>query len=247
MAFLTDLVLQCLLFINSLVGNIGLAIIIFTVLFRLIILSFTYKSLKSMGKMRELNGELKELRKKYKNDPQALNLAQLELYKRHNINPLSGCLPQLLQIFMLIVFYNALRQLIGMEGLAGTQFLWFDVTTPDSYHVIPIIAVISQLFLSLMISPGGETPNLVPDEAKKKSLQELNKKEEDTAEMAAMMQKQMLFMMPLMSGFIAWGLPAGLGFYWIVSTIFSIGQQFFISGAGGLKIYAHRLALKFKK
>jgi YidC/Oxa1 family membrane protein insertase len=247
MAFFTNLVLNCLLFFNSLVGNLAVAIVIFTVLFRLITLSFTYKSLKSMGKMRALNGEIKALRQKYKNDPQALNLAQLELYKKHNLNPLSGCLPQILQLAMLIIFYNALRSLIEMEGLTGTQFFWFNLTQPDSLHIIPLLAALSQLFLSLMVSPGAETPDLIPDQAKKKSLQELNKKEEDTAEMAAMMQKQMLFMMPFMSGFIAWSLPAGLGFYWIISTLFSIGQQFFISGPGGLKVYAHRLKLKFKK
>jgi membrane protein insertase Oxa1/YidC/SpoIIIJ len=87
----------------------------------------------------------------------------------------------------------------------------------------------------------------VPNESKNKKIKALNEKEEDTAQMANMMQKQMLYMMPFLSGFIAWNLPAGLGFYWIVSTIFSIGQQYFISGWGGLATYAKRLRLKYKK
>ena len=241
MSWLTTAIFNILLSINDLVGNLGVTIIIFTLLFRGILLACTWKSLKSLSKMREINGELQEIRQKYKNDQQAMNLAQLELYQRYNINPLSGCLPQILQIFMLIVFYQALRRLLVDESITNTMFLWLDLTKPDPLHIIPILAAASQLFLSVMTLPGGEQPDVVPNDSSKKAIQKLNEKEEDTAAMAATMQKQMLFMMPFMTGMIAWSLPSGLGLYWIVSTVFSIVQQVFISGWGGLTIYYHRI------
>lgn len=240
MSWLSTSILNILLTINSFVGNLGWTIIIFTIIFRLILLAFTWKSLKSMSKMREINGELQAIRKKYQDDPQAANIAQMELYKRYNINPLSGCLPQILQIFMLIVFYQALRQLLGQDNVGNTFFFGIDLTAPDPFHIIPILAAVSQLFLSVMTLPGGETPDLVPNDSKKKAIQKKNEQEEDMAQMAATMQKQMLFMMPFMTGMIAWSLPAGLGLYWIVSTVFTIIQQVYISGWGGITIYYHR-------
>lgn len=245
MNLIIETILKIVLFLNDLVGNLGLALILFTIIFRLITLAFTYKSLKSMGKMREISGEVKQLQKKYKGDPKALQLAQLELYKKHNINPLSGCLPQILQIVMLLIIYQVLIRLFKIEGLANTSFLWFDLTSPDPLHLIPILAAGSQLFLSIMTLPGGEKRDLVPNDSSKKSIQELNKKEEDSANMAAAMQKQMLIMMPLMTGFIALKLAAGLGLYWVISTLFSIGQQYFISGWGGIVIYKDRLLKLF--
>ncbi len=241
MSWLIDIILQILLWINDLLGNLGLSIIVFTLLFRGLILTFTYKSLKSMKKIQAMSGEIKALQKQYAKDPQALQLAQMELYKKYNVNPLSGCLPQLLQIFMLIVIYQVLLKLIGMENLQNVNFLWLNLTQPDPKYIIPILATLTQLFLSIMTLPGGETRDVVPNNSKKKAIQELNEKENDTASMAATMQKQMLFMLPLMTGFIALKLPSGLGLYWVFSTIFSICQQVFISGWGGISIYAQRL------
>lgn len=246
MTWIIDTILQIILWLNNLLGNLGLAIIVFTLIFRAIILVFTYKSLKSMKKIQAMSGEVKALQQKHKNDPQALQLAQLELYKKYNVNPLSGCLPQILQIIMLIIIYQVLIKLIGLENLENIKFLWLNLTQPDSIYIIPILAVITQLFLSLMTLPGGETRDVVPNESKKKAIQELNEKENNTAGMAATMQKQMLFMLPLMTGFIAIKLPSGLGLYWVISTLFSIFQQVFISGWGGITVYSSRLVKFFK-
>jgi YidC/Oxa1 family membrane protein insertase len=246
-SFFSNIVLQIILTLDSVVQNLGLTLVIFTILFRLFVLSFTYKSLKSMSKMREISGEIKVLQQKHKGDPKALNLAQLELYKKHNINPLSGCLPQILQICMLLLIYNVITKLLHTDNLQNSAFLWFDLASPDPLRIIPLLAVITQLFLSLMVSPGAEQPDIVPNNSKNKAIKQLNQKEEQTANMAASMQKQMLFMMPILSGFIALTLPAGLGLYWVVSTIFSIFQQYFISGWGGIVIYARRLTRYLKR
>ena len=239
--------LQLLLALNGLTGNIGLTIIVFTLAFRAILLIFTWRSHQSLQKIKELDPQVRELRAKYKNDQAKLNQAQLELYQKYNVNPASGCLPQILQIFMLIVFYRALISLLGQENLVNTGFLWLDVTSPDPLHIMPILAGLTQLFLSVMTLPGGEVRDLVPNDSKSQKIQAANQKEEDTAAMAATMQKQMLFMMPFMTGLIAWNLPSGLGLYWIVSTLFSIGQQVALSGWGGITLYFKRLINVFSK
>jgi YidC/Oxa1 family membrane protein insertase len=194
-----------------------------------------------MHKMRSLNEQLKQLQCQYRDDPQALSKAQLELYRKHGINPISGCLPQLLQLFMLIIVYQAINQLINMQGLAHTNFLWFDLLHPDSLYLIPVIATVSQFLLSLMMLPAADCEPKNPDKSSKKSNKALQKSDvPDSSEMAATMQKQMTFMMPIFTGVITLTLPAGLGLYWVVSTIFSIGQQYFISGLGGLAVYYKR-------
>ena len=249
MAFLATQILHLLLWLNGFINNLGLTIIIITIGFRLVILAFTWKSLKSMKKLRSINGEIKEIQRKYKDNPEKMSLEQMALYKKYNVNPLAGCLPQLLQIFMLIAFYRALTMLlqqVSQDGTLETSFLWFDLIEADPYHIMPILAGGCQLFLSVMTLPGGETPDIVPNNSRKKEIQKLNEQEENTAEMAAAMQKQMLFMMPFMTGLIAWTLPAGLALYWTASTLFSICQQYFLSGWGGIVTYGQRFWRKMK-
>ena len=120
------------------------------------------------------------------------------------------------------------------------QFFWFNLSQPDSTYILPILAGVTQLILSLMVSPGGEVRDIVPNKSKSKKVQKLNKKEENTADMAATMQQQMIFIMPVMMGVLASRFPSGLALYWVISTVFSIGQQYFVSGLGGLKIYYNR-------
>lgn len=239
-----------LLSLNSLVGNMGLVIIIFTLLIRSLLLPLTLPSLKARKKILEIKPELDKLKKKHKDDKQALTQAQLELYKKYNLNPAAGCLPQILQIVVLIVLYRALIQFLDTSGVDGqiinTSFLWFDVVNPDSKLILPVLAGFSQLILSLMIAPGAETRDIVPNKSKSKKVQKKNEQEEDMAEMAAAMQQQMIFIMPIMTGFIATKFPAGLALYWVVSTVFSIIQQLFISGPGGLTSYINRLGAVLK-
>jgi YidC/Oxa1 family membrane protein insertase len=175
----------------------------------------------------------------------------MELYKQHNINPLSGCLPYILQLVVIIALYSVLRNFVPDALKQGfiiqTKFLGLDLSKSDPTRVIPVLAAATQLILSLMILPGKEHRDLIPDTVKSKKLKELNKKEENTAEMAETMQKQMVFMMPLMTGWIALGFPAGLGLYWVITTIFSIVQQWAITGPGGLENIAHTITSKLKQ
>lgn len=114
---------------------------------------------------------------------------------------------------------------------------------PDTTFILPVVAGVTQFLLSLMIIPGGEVRDIVPNDSKSKKVQKENEKEEDMAEMAASMQKQMIFIMPFMTVVIATQFPSGLAVYWVATTLFSIGQQLAISGPGGLVTYYQRARL----
>lgn len=241
--FVKDFTIQILFQLYVVTGNLGLAIIGLTLLIRLLLIPFSVGPLRSAKKMQEIKPELDKLKKKHK-DKAELQKAQMELYKKYNINPFAGCLPYLVQIALLILLYRVLITFIGQTEMNGVginpSFLWLDLRQPDQFHILPILAGATQLLLSLMIMPATETPDVVPNDSKNKKVQEANEKEEDVAEMAATMQKQMIFMMPLMTGFIAWRFSSGLALYWVVTTLFSIIQQYYVSGWGGLFVYTRR-------
>lgn len=234
-----------MLWLQGLTGNLGWSIIAFTVLIRTVLLPLTLPSLRAMKKMQGLQPEIKKLKQKHGKDNQAFQKAQMELYKKYNVNPLAGCIPQIAQLVVLIGLYRVLTEFLKNPELNGatitTSFFGLDLAHPDPRFILPVLAGVTQLLLSLMVAPGAETLDLVPNESKNKKVQEDNKKEEDIAEMAATMQKQMLFMMPIMTGVIALRFPSGLALYWVVTTIFSLVQQYAVSGWGGLTLYWQRL------
>jgi YidC/Oxa1 family membrane protein insertase len=234
----------------SFFGSLGVSIIVLTVLIKSLLIPLSVPSLKARDQMEKVKPELDKLKEKYKNKPKELRDAQTELYQKYNINPLSGCLPQIIMIVILIGLYRSLNSFLGNGEIDGmvinTHFLWMDLTQQDSTYILPIVAGVSQLFMSLMISPGAEVRDMVPNKSKKKEVQEQNKKEEDMADMAKSMQQQMIFIMPIMTAFIAVKFPSGLAVYWVVANLFGIVQQYFVSGWGGLGLYYQRLMLKIK-
>jgi len=244
MTFFIEQFSNILLSLYTLVGDLGFTIIIFTVLVRAILLPITLPSLKSQKKIQKLQPEINKLKKKHGKDKQALQKAQMDLYKSYNVNPMGGCIPQLIQLGIMIVLYQSLISFLGNGEINGIvvnpNFLWLNLSIPDTKFILPVLAGAFQLILSLMIAPGGEVRDIVPNQSKSKKIQEANKKEEGVADMAASMQQQMIFIMPLMTGFFATKFPSGLALYWVITTIFSIVQQYFISGPGGLSSYYQR-------
>jgi len=227
--------------IYSSVGNLGLSIVIFTILIRLVLLPLTIPSIKSSKKIQELQPEIKKLKEKFGKDKQGMALAQAQLYKSYNINPLAGCLPQLLQLFILIVLYQAIMNLFSHPELNyNLSFLWATLSERDATYVMPVLAGLTQFLLSIMIIPATQTRDI----AANKQGSTDNKKEEDIAEMAATMQQQMVFMMPIMTTVIAINLPSGLALYWIVGTVFTIITQYFVSGWGGFAVYWNRYIVR---
>ncbi len=250
MEIVTNTLTGILLSLYTLTNNLGLTIIIFAFLVRTIMLPLTLPAIKTQRQIKKIQPEINKLKAKHKGDQKAYNQAQLELYKQYNINPISGCVPQIIQIVLIIILYQIFTHFLSQETINGItlnpSFLWLDLRHPDPRWIIPILAGVSQLILSLMIAPGGEVKDIVPNTSKKKKVQDANKKEEDTADMASMMQQQMIFMLPAITTFAAFRFPAGLGLYWVATTLVSIVQQYFISGPGGLTLYARRAVVWVK-
>ncbi len=229
----------------SVVQDLGLSIILMTVLIRTILLPITLPTLRARKKLKKIKPKLDKLKDKHQDSKKELQKAQLELYQKYNVNPLSGCLPQIIQIVILIGLYRSLSNFLEQSQVQGIQinpeFFWLNLAKPDPIYVLPILAALIQLVLALMISPGGEVRDIEPNEAQDAETKKKNEAEEDTAEMAKQMQQQMIFIMPVMTGFIAAKFPSGLALYWVTTNIFSIGQQYFISGLGGLKKYYYQI------
>lgn len=213
-------------------GNLGLPIIAITLLTKFILIPLVVPSMKSAKKMQELKPALDKLKEKYK-DKTELQKAQMALYKEQGINPAAGCLPQIGQIIILISLYQVFMDFIKQPSIGGLMvnpfFLYLDLTKPDPTYIMPILAGASQFIFSLMMQAGTESHIVNPKKKDEK------KKEEDNLEMAASMQQQMLYMMPLMTVIISLKFQSGLVLYWVISTVFSIVQQYYFSGLGGLK------------
>ncbi len=231
--FIVNPINQLLIFLYGLTGqNFGLAIILLTLIIRAVLVPVTIPSLKSAKKLQDLKPLLDRLKEKHK-DKKKLQLAQLDLYKQHGINPASGCLPQIAQLLVLIALYQVFMNFINNGQLNGTSlnldFLWLNLGKPDPYYVLPVLAGLSQLVFSLMMMSGLEGHLKVPKKKDEK------KKEENSLEMAQSMSQQMLYIMPAMTTIISLTFPSGLALYWVVTTVFSLVQQYIVSGPGGLK------------
>jgi len=212
-------------------GNLGLSIIAITVIIKTLLLPLIVPSIQSAKKMQDLKPEIDKLKKKH-TDKAAFQQAQIALYKEKGINPAAGCLPQIIQILILISLYQVFIYFLKQSSVNGITlnpyFLYLDLTKPDRSYVLPILAGASQLVFSLMMQSG------IVSEVKNPKKKADKQKEEDKLEMASSMQQQMVYMMPLMTVIISLNFQSGLVLYWVVSTLFSLIQQYFFSGWGGL-------------
>ncbi len=217
-----------------LLGGYGLAIIVVTIIIRGLLLPLTLPSIKTAHKMRELQPEIDKLKKQYKDDKVGLQQAQLKLFQDNNLNPAGGCLPNILQFVILIALYRVFNQVSTIAHTDGlTHFLWLDITQSDPYFILPIIAGLTQLILGVMLLPAIDTSAEQSLATTTKSKAD-DKQADDMTSMAQSMQQQMMFIMPAMTLFLAAKFPSGLALYWVVTTIFSLAQQYAVSGWGGL-------------
>ena len=122
--------------VDNIVGNFGLSIIIVTIIIKILLLPLTIKQDKSMKAMKKLQPKLDELKKKYANDKQMLNIKTMELYKENKVNPAGGCLPILIQLPILFALFGVLRG--GIVPIDST-FLWMKLSEPDPYYILPLL------------------------------------------------------------------------------------------------------------
>ena len=206
---LVDFVVHILNAIYGVVGNYGIAIIIVTVLMRIIIFPLTLKQEKSMKKMRELQPELEKIKEKYKDSPQEYQQKTAELYRESGVNPLGGCLPLLIQMPVFVALYWAFS---GNAIPADAKFLWFTLKQPDRLFMIGNFA-----FNLLPILNVGVTY------IQQKIMTSATSGQESSQQM-----QTMLYMMPLMMLFIFYKMPSGVTLYYLVSGALSLVQQYFI-------------------
>ena len=206
---LVDFVVHVLNAIYGVVGNYGIAIIIVTILMRIIVFPLTLKQEKSMKKMRELQPELEKIKEKYKDNPQEYQQKTAELYRESGVNPLGGCLPLLIQMPVFVALYWAFS---GNAIPADAKFLWFTLKQPDRLFMIGNFA-----FNLLPILNVGVTY------IQQKIMTSATSGQESNQQM-----QTMLYMMPLMMLFIFYKMPSGVTLYYLVSGALSLVQQYFI-------------------
>jgi YidC/Oxa1 family membrane protein insertase len=203
-------------------GNYGLAIIAFTIFVKLCLLPLTLKQLKSAKAMQALTPKIAELKKTHGDNRAAITQGTMDLYKEHRVNPAAGCLPLLIQFPILIGLYQALYG-IAKSGQLSAGFLWVGnlglpdafwvqnpVThSPNGWFIFPILAGLGQFVQQRMMMQPSQDPQ-------------------------QKMMNQVMQFMPLMIIYFGATFPAGLGVYWVTSTLFAIVQQYFITGWGQL-------------
>ncbi|MCE5182299.1 MAG: membrane protein insertase YidC [Betaproteobacteria bacterium] len=188
-----------LAWINKLVHNWGLAIILLTVLIKLAFYPLSAKSYRSMAHMREIGPKLQKLKEQYGDDRQRLHTAMMEMYKTEKVNPLGGCLPVVVQIPVFIALYWALLNSVEMRQ--APFMLWMsDLSAPDPYYILPIIMGIT-MFIQTKLNPTPPDP----------------------------IQAKVMMIMPLAMSVFFFFFPAGLVLYWVVNNVLSISQQWYVT------------------
>lgn len=226
--------------INSFTGNLGLTIIIISVLSRVMLLPFTLSTLRYAKKMQSLKPKLDELKEKYKDDRRKHMEEQTRLMREENLNPLAGCLPIVVQFVMLIFLYQVLSQFLNSGH--NTSFFWFDLSKPD---VLPLqglpfgIQLPGLLVASTAITTFINAKMTFPSRVDQPKTTGSN-------DFSQAMQTQSLYVFPLMTLLFGSIWPSGLALYWTVSTLVDIIQRYFVSGPGGLKDWARASSIARK-
>jgi len=200
---------------DHLIANYGVAIILLTILFKIIFWPLGSKSYKSMAEMKKLQPLMADIRKKYKDDKKKMNEEVMRLYKTYKVNPMSGCLPMVVQIPVFIAFYRMLYEAIELRHApfmlwindlsAPDRLFQFDINVPLMLppYGIPVLTIImgATMFLQQKLSPPPGDPS----------------------------QAKFMMMMPLVLTVIFINFPAGLVLYWLVNNVISIAQQYYIT------------------
>ncbi len=220
-----------LLIYNYLGHNFTIAIIVFTVLLRMLLYPLTISQQKQTKAMQAMQPQLQALQKKYGKDKEKMAQAQMELYKQAGINPLGGCLPLLLQFPIMIGMYQAIVRVMAVNPLQLFDlskqlypflpqlsallplnnrldigpFRWLDLGQPDPYYILPILVVITTYLQQKVMTPPST----------------------GDAQSAAM-NKQMMIMMPLMFGFFTMQYASGLGIYFVVANLVTMAQYWLV-------------------
>lgn len=237
---------------------LGFAIILLTVLIKLLLWPLTSAQIKSATKMQKLAPKISDLKEKYKNDKQKQQAEIMKLYQQNGINPASGCIPLVIQFPVLIALYHVLTTVVSantvetihkinsvvyfpfleLQELSGALFFNLALTVPPAkllqYNpaiiLVPVITGLLQFVLSKM---------MIPTTAKK------DPKKKDDFQTA--FQAQSVFIFPFMIAYFSYSLPLGLSLYWNTFTLFGILQQYLLVGPGGMEPWFAKIGLHGKR
>jgi YidC/Oxa1 family membrane protein insertase len=219
--------------------DFGIAIIVLTVLIRLILYPSFVKAIKSQKILSELQPRIKEIQKKYKEDREKQGREIMELFKKEKINPLSGFLPILIQLPIIIALYRVFYTELGVEQLSANLYAFMPSIEAVQTSFLGIIDLSKSCVLTIDGAQEFLWANIVlviivgivqfiqmkmvmPKIAKQKD------SDDKMAKMSNMMQKQMLYVFPIFAVVILFRIPSAIGLYWLVSALFSILQQHLI-------------------
>jgi YidC/Oxa1 family membrane protein insertase len=217
-------ILKLLAWVYSFTVNYGVAIIVLTVITKVLFFPLTVMSMRSMKAMQALQPQINALRAKHRNDPRRVQQETMDLYRQHGVNPLGGCLPMLVQIPIFYALYVALVVSTEMQNASficfgrlpswvpwlGGQSLWIcDLAAQDPTYVLPVLMGVT-MFIQQKMTPTVGDPR----------------------------QAKMMLMMPVVFTFFFLSLPSGLVLYWTISNVLQIGQQYYLdrtarAGAAG--------------
>jgi YidC/Oxa1 family membrane protein insertase len=197
---------------HRLTGNYGIDIILLTVVIKALFVPLTQRSMKSMREMQKLQPQMAKIRERFKDKPEEMNKEIIELYRRHKVNPLGGCLPMVLQIPVFIGLYQALLNAVELRH--APFFSWInDLSAPDrlgSFHLpfvdppgLPVLTLLmgGSMFVQQLMTPSGADPA----------------------------QQRMMLIMPVIFTFMFISFPSGLTLYWLVNNVLTIAQQYTIN------------------
>lgn len=190
-------------------GSYGYAILLFTLLTRILLLPINIKQTQSTKKMNEISPKMKEIQTKYKNNPEKMNEKLMELYKEYNYNPASGCLPLLIQLPIIIALFGVLQNptkfvFTPEEFAAISKSFWWlaDLGKPDQFYILPVLSAVTTYLQTAMLSAKGNVDSSM---------------------------KTMNTIMPLMIGYFTLKFPSGIALYWVFGNILTIIQQYFMT------------------
>ncbi|MDA8346538.1 MAG: YidC/Oxa1 family membrane protein insertase [Thermaerobacter sp.] len=181
----------------------GLAIILLTIVVRIVIMPLYHGQLRYMRKMQEVQPEMKRIQQKFKGDPQRINQETMELYKRAGTNPLSGCIPMIVQLPLLYALFEALQK---FHYVGVPTFLWLPtLSKPDPYFILPALVAVSTFWQTWVTMPRGTVDR----------------------------SQQMItyILMPAFLFYISMRYPSGLSLYWLFATLFTVAQSY-VMGVG---------------
>jgi len=226
--FLYQPLLNLLVFIYNVIPghDLGIAILILTAIIRLILYPLSARSVKSQRALQSLQPKLDKIKAKYKGEKEKQSRAIMHFYKKNKINPLSSCLPLLIQFPVLIAIYRVLRD--GINNPESLNLLYSFVQNPGKLNA-SLLGIINlgerNVYLAVLAGAAQfwQSRMLLKSKKNKKGGQQGN-----MGNIARNMSNQMIYVMPIFTVFIAMSFPAGLALYWFATTIFSIIQQWFI-------------------